>query len=153
MRGGGRWVVIGLILILHFAFHPWWGRWTAGPDLLVGGLLLAALHVRAGQAAILGFVLGALEASMALGPLGPTMLVLVLSGFGGAWIRDVFYSDSGRFGPTFLIIGVWIVEIALGLVSGAPVSASSLVVAAPASAVLTMVICVGLDRFVRVFFG
>ncbi len=151
MRGGARWAVIVVLLLLHFGLHPWLSQWRAGPDLLAGGVLLGSLQLRSGQAAALGFGAGALEASMALGPMGPTMIVMALGGFVGAWMRDVFYSDSGRFVPMFLVIGVWILQVVLALVAGGAVSAEGLLLLAPASALLTAVVCWTLERMVGMF--
>lgn len=150
MRGRGRWIVIGMILVFHFALHPVWSAWRAGPDLLAGGLLLGSLGLRPSRAAALGFVLGLLEASMALGPLGPTMLVLAAAGWVGAWLRDVLYSDSARFMPTFLVVGVWAIEVLLGLVAGG-VSLAAVFVYAPLSAVFTATVCWVAERFVSFF--
>lgn len=151
MSHRGRWVVIVLLLLLHFGLHPLWSGWPAGPHLLAGGVLLGSLLLRWGQAAVLGFALGLLEASMGLGPLGPTMLLLALAGFVGAWLRDVFYSDSGRFVPTFLFVGVWILEVILALAVGAEASVQTLLIYAPISAALTAIACWVLHRFVSVF--
>lgn len=141
MSTRARWLVIVLLLLLHFGLHPVWAAWPAGPDLLAGGVLLGSLLLRSGQAAALGFVLGLLEASMSLGPLGPTMLVLALAGFIGAWLRDIFYSDAGRFVPIFLVIGVWILQLVLSAVVGAPLSLLAALVYAPISAALTALVC------------
>jgi len=151
MRGPGRWIVIGMILLVHFALHPVWSGWPAGPDLLAGGLLLGSLGLRSSRAAALGFVLGLLEASMALGPLGPTMLVLAIAGWVGAWLRDVFYSDSARFMPAFLVVGVWAIEVLLGLVAGGGVSLATVFVYAPLSAAFTAAVCWLAERFVSFF--
>lgn len=151
MRGGARWVVIGTLLLIHFALHPLWSGWRAGPDLLAGGLLLGSLGLRASRAAALGFVLGLLEASMALGPLGPTMLVLGAAGWAGAWLRDVFYSDSARFMPTFLVVGVWAIEVLLALISRTGASPAGILLYAPASALLTAAVCWVTERLVSVF--
>ncbi|MFQ5530396.1 MAG: hypothetical protein ACE5FP_08615, partial [Gemmatimonadota bacterium] len=57
--------VVGLLLV-HFFLRPRLMAFSAAPDLLVGGLLLAALRLRADHAAALGFTLGVLDAAMAL---------------------------------------------------------------------------------------
>ena len=88
---------------------------------------------------------------MALGPLGPTMLVLALAGFSGAWLRDVFYSDSGRFVPSFLVLGVWALQALLALVTGGPLTVESLLIFAPISALITAVVCWVAERLVSVF--
>ena len=141
MRSRRGWVVIGMLLLLHFALHPLWTGWSAGPDLLVGGLLLGSLGLRASRAAVLGFTLGALEASMALGPLGPTMLILAAAGYAGSWLRDVFYSDSARFIPAFLVVGVWVVQTLLTLVGGHGLEITSFLIYSPISAGITAVLC------------
>lgn len=150
MRSRRGWVVIGLLLLFHFALHPLWTGWVAGPDLLLGGLLLGSLGLRASRAAALGFVLGLLEASMSLGPLGPTMLLLAATGYAGSWLRDVFYSDSARFIPAFLVVGVFVVQILLGLIGGG-VSMESALIHSPISAGLTAVLCWASEKFVAFF--
>jgi hypothetical protein len=144
-------VVIGLIIVSHFAFHPLWGSWPAGPDLLSGGLLLASLGLRPGRAAALGLGLGLLEASMALGPLGPTMLVLAVGGFGGAWFRAMFYSDTARFTPTLLITGVIVIQLALALVGATGLGLSTGLLLIPVSAVVTAAVCWTAERVVGFF--
>ena len=151
MSARARWVVIVLLLLLHFGLHPVWSGWPAGPDLLAGGVLLGSLLLRSGHAATLGFILGLLEASMSLGPLGPTMLALALAGFLGAWLRDIFYSDSGRFVPTFLFLGVWALQIVLTFVAGAAPTVQAFLVYAPISAVVTAIVCWVAQRVVSVF--
>jgi cell shape-determining protein MreD len=140
--------VIGLLLVLHFALHPLWAGWPAGPDFLVGGLLLGSLGLRASRAAGLGFVLGLLEASMSLGPLGPTMLILAGAGYAGSWMRDVFYADSARYIPAFLVGGVWVVQTLLILVGGHGLALETMLVFSPISAGLTALICWGTEKFV-----
>lgn len=151
MKSRHGWVVIGLLLVLHFALHPLWSGWPAGPDLLTGGLLLGSLGLRASRAAALGFTLGLLEASMALGPLGPTMLIMAGVGYAGSWLRDVFYSDSARFIPAFLIVGVWVVQAAFTLVGSHEMWMESLFVFSPISAGVTAAVCWGSEKLVRFF--
>ncbi|MDH3735064.1 MAG: rod shape-determining protein MreD [Gemmatimonadota bacterium] len=153
MRSRRGWVVIGLLLALHFALHPLWTGWPAGPDLLIGGLLLGSLGLRASRAALLGFILGLFEASMSLGPLGPTMLILAATGYAGSWLRDVFYSDSARFIPAFLVVGVWLVQTLLVLAGGAGLTLEGALIHSPISAGLTAVLCWGTEKLVAFFVG
>lgn len=146
-------MVIGLLLTMHFALHPLWTGWAAGPDLLLGGLLLGSLGLRASRAALLGFVLGLLEASMALGPLGPTMLILAATGYAGSWLRDVFYSDSARFIPAFLVVGVWVVQTLLSLVGGVGLTLEGALIFSPISAGMTAVLCWSTEKLVAFFTG
>jgi cell shape-determining protein MreD len=155
MRGGsgvGAWVLVGLLLLLHFALHPILSQWPAGPDLLLGGLLLGSLRMRAGQAAGLGFLLGLLEASMALTGLGVLMFVFTLTGYVVARLRDLFYSDSARFVPTFLLVGVWLVQMVVAALTSWPPDASFMLIHAPLAAVATAIVCWVGERIVSFFF-
>ena len=150
MRSRRGWIVIGLLLGVHFALHPLWSRWPAGPDLLVGGLLLGSLGLRASRAAALGFVLGLLEASLALGPLGPTLLIMAGAAYAGSWLRDVFYSDSARFIPVFLVVGVWTVQTSVTLLSQG-LWLEGIFVFSPISACVTAAVCLGTEKLVGFF--
>ncbi len=155
MRGGwsrGAWVLVVLVLLLHFALHPVLSRWPAGPDLLAGGLLLGSLQLRAGQAAGFGFALGLLEASLALSGLGVLTLVFTLTGYVGARLRDLFYSDSARFVPTFLILGVLLIQWIVAALTAWPPQARFLLIYAPLAAVATAVVCWIGERIVSFFF-
>ena len=139
MSSRGGWWAIVFLLILHFGLHPGWNEWPISLDLLAGAVLPGSLLLRPDQAAILGAVIGILEASISLGPLGPTMFILAAVGFSGAWLRDVLYSDSPQFVPTFLFVGVWTMQAALTLLTDGETSAGSLLLYAPISALLTAV--------------
>jgi cell shape-determining protein MreD len=145
-------VLVVLVLLLHFALHPVLSRWPAGPDLLAGGLLLGSLQLRAGQAAGFGFALGLLEASLALSGLGVLTLVFTLTGYVGARLRDLFYSDSARFVPTFLILGVLLIQWIVAALTAWPPQARFLLIYAPLAAVATAVVCWIGERIVSFFF-
>lgn len=156
MRGESNlsgWVLVVLVLLLHFALHPLLSRWPAGPDLLAGGLLLGSLQLRAGQAAGFGFALGLLEASMALSGLGTLMLVFTLTGYVGARLRDLFYSDSARFVPTFLVVGVLLVQWIVAAFVSWPPAARFLLLHAPLAAIATAVVCWAGERAISFFFA
>lgn len=149
----GARVLVVSVLLLHFALHPVLSGWPAGPDLLAGGLLLGSLQLRAGQAAALGFTLGLLEGSMALSGLGTLMVVFTLTGYVGARLRDLFYSDSTRFVPTFLIVGVLFIQWIVAALVDWPPEARFLLILAPLAAVATAAVCWVGERVVSFFFG
>jgi hypothetical protein len=136
---GGGLLVAGLIL-LHFILRPVLTSWAAGPDLLTGALLLGALQLRAGPAALLGFFLGLLDASMALKGMGALMIVYTIAGFAAAKSRDLLFSDSAVFVPTFLFVGVWAVQVAVAGSTGGLDLMLGLVIA-PLSAAATALVC------------
>ena len=140
MSSRGGWTAILFILTLHFSLHPLWTKWPINLDLLAGALLLGSLLLRPDRAAILGAILGLLEASISLGSLGSTMFVFAAAGFVGAWLSDSLYSHSSQFVPTFLFGGIWILQTVLSLLTSGDLSAQSLLVYAPLSALLTALV-------------
>lgn len=90
---------------------------------------------------------------MSLGSLGPTMLILAGAGYAGSWLRDVFYSDSARFIPAFLVVGVWVVQTLLSLAGGQMLTVESALIFSPISAGLTAVLCWGTEKLVAFFIG
>lgn len=156
MRGGpdtGAWVLVILVLLLHFALHPVLSRWPAGPDLLAAGLLLGSLQLRAGQAAGFGFALGLLEASMALSGLGTLIIVFTVTGYVGARLRDFFYSDSARFVPMFLVVGVLLIQWLVAALMTWPPEARFMLIHAPLAALTTAAVCWTGERVVSFFFA
>ncbi len=133
-------LVVGL-MILHFTLYRFFVRWPAMPNFLIGGLLLAALRMRAGYAAFLGFGLGMLEAAMGLEGLGTTSLVLTLVGYLGARSRDLLFADARHYVFIYLFVGTWVAEVALILtLPGGPTPLGALVLA-PVSALGTALVC------------
>lgn len=132
-------VVVGL-LFLHFLLRPWLAGFPVRPDLLVGGLLLAALHVRAGTAAVLGFVLGPLEAAMALGDPGMYALVLTMTGYLAARSRDEMFADAPIFIAVYLFVGTWLARGVLVLLGGGMGPAQAIGLTA-LDALATAVVC------------
>jgi hypothetical protein len=133
--------VVVILVVLHFTLYRFFGAWPALPNLLIGGLLLGALRMRAGYAAFLGFGLGVLEAAMGMEGLGTLSLVLTLVGYLGARSRDLLFADARHYVFIYLFVGTWIAEVALILaMPGVPNLLGALVLA-PVSAFGTAVVC------------
>lgn len=126
-------VAVAGLLLLHFLFRPTLAGTSIAPDLLVGGLLLAALRLSAGNAAILGFVLGVMDGAMALGNPGTYALVLLVVAFVAARSRDLLFADARFFVAVYLFVGTWIARTILSLLG----TASPDVVGVMAGALLT----------------
>jgi cell shape-determining protein MreD len=137
--------VVGLI-VLHFALRPLLIRWPGSPDLLTGGLLLGAMGLRAGHAAVFGFVLGLMEASMALRDMGSVMVVYTLVGYAAARSRDLLFSDSPAFLPGFIFLGVWTTQLAVAVLSSQSLEWTFVLILSPLSAASTSLICWFTDR-------
>lgn len=140
-RERGPLLLVGALWLLHFALRPALVEWTVAPDLLAGGLLLAALRFRPAGAAGLGCALGVLEGSMALGGLGVSMIVYTLAGYAGARSRQLVFTDARVFVPAYLFAGTWLVQVAISVASVAGPSPELWFFRAPVSALLTTIVC------------
>ena len=144
-RAPARGLLVATLLALHLLLRPLLVGWPGAPDLLSGGLILAALSLRAGYAAALGFGLGVAEGALALVSLGPTALVYTLGGYAAARSRDLLFSDEPAFVPLFLFGGVWALQAGLALVRG-ELDPGLALLAAPLSAFTTALVCWVADR-------
>ena len=140
-------VIVGFLLLAHFLLRPWLTGLPVGPDLLLGGLLLAALRVQAGTAAILGFVLGPLEAAMELGQPGAYALVLTLTGYLAARSRDILFADAAIFVAVYLFVGTWLARTGLILLAGGGGDVAGPIALAAVDAAATAVVCTLADGF------
>lgn len=133
-------IVAGLLLI-HFTFHRFAVGWPGAPNLLVGALLLASLRLRAGSAAMLGFLLGILEAGMAIDGMGTISLVLAIVAYLAARSRDLLFADARYFTVVYLFVGTWTAEVGLMLAMPGDPGWLAGLVEAPVSALGTAVVC------------
>lgn len=108
-EGDARRALLGALLLAlaHFVFRPYLVETWWSPDLLAGAVLVAALDVRAGQAAVVGFALGLLEGAMALEGLGILAAGYAGLAYVGARMWDLFYADARLFLPAYLLLGAW----------------------------------------------
>lgn len=134
-------VMVVALVILHFTLYRSFVRWPVLPNLLIGGLLLAALRMRAGYAAFTGFSLGVLEAAMGLEGLGTISLVFLLVGYLGARSRDLLFADARYYVFMYLFVGTWIAEVSLILTMPGERNLLGALVLAPVSALGTAVVC------------
>lgn len=141
MSPAGQWFAAALLLVLHFALHPLWSRWPVAPDLVAGGLILGSMQLRWGRAAGFGCVIGLLEASISLGPMGLTMLLFSLAGALVGWVRRLIYSDSNMVTPVFIFFGTWLLRSAVAVFVVGDSSAGALLVQGIGSAALTTAAC------------
>ncbi|MCL7972268.1 MAG: rod shape-determining protein MreD [marine benthic group bacterium] len=141
----GRWapdviVVLGL-LVLHFSLRRFLVGWPVMPSFLIGALLLGALRLRAGNAALFGFFLGLLEAAMGLEGMGITSFVFTLVGYLGARSRDLLFADARHYVFTYLFVGTWVAEAALMLAMPGEAGLVGPLLLAPVSALVTAILC------------
>ena len=103
-------LAFAILLTLHFTLRPLLG-WRAEADFLVIALLLAAVRVRPGTAALIGLVFGLMVDSMAPASFGAAALALATVGFVAAWLKAVFFADNLALNAIFFFLGKWIFDM------------------------------------------
>ena len=99
-----------LLVVLHFTVRPVL-QWRAEPDFLVVAILLAAVRVRPGVAAVLGFATGLLADALAPATFGATAFSLAVIGFSASWLKAVFFSDNVVLHAFFFFVGKWAFDV------------------------------------------
>jgi len=108
VRGSLRvWIVVGLLVVLHFGLHLSLALGKSAPDLLLVALLIAAREVGVGAGAGLGFFLGLMDDAFSVLAFGANTFALTLLGAAGAKTRDLFVGDSLIFRVSYLVLGKW----------------------------------------------
>lgn len=109
MRAPARiWILVGVLVVVHFLLHVGMGIGRAAPDLLAVGLLVASREVEVGWAAGTGFVFGLLEDALSMLAFGANTVAMTLLGILGALSRDFFVGDSRLFLISYFVVGKWI---------------------------------------------
>ena len=103
-------VVFGLLLVLHYTLRPLLG-WRAPIDFLIIAVLLAAVRVRPGSAALAGFVLGLATDSLNATGFGAAALAMSVVGFAASWMKAIFFADNLALNGFFFFIGKWAFDI------------------------------------------
>lgn len=108
MKGGWSfWVLILLLVVLHFVLHLSFGFGIEAPDLLTVAVLLGARQLSGGRAAGYGFLLGLLEDAVSVSVFGAAAITQTVIGYLGARSRDLFVGDSLLFLALYLFLGKW----------------------------------------------
>jgi len=119
MREGiGFWLVILVLVALHFLLHLGFGIGRAAPDLLTVAVLLAARTGGVGRGAGIGFFFGLLEDAFSVLAFGANAVAMTLIGAFGALTRDLFVGESVLFYVGYLTVGAWLRDLVAWLVMG-----------------------------------
>ncbi len=151
-----RAVAVFVVLVAaHFSLRPLIG----GPvpiDFLCLAVLFAAVRVRPGAAAVIGFVSGIGMDSLALQGLGTSALAFTIVAFGASWLKAVFFADNLGLTALFVFLGKWAYDVVYVLISGGVPDGQVLVqllLWSPLAAALTAVVGVMLLLLARPVFG
>jgi rod shape-determining protein MreD len=133
-----------LLVTAHFGIRPLFGT-RVMVDFLVIGILFAAVRLRPGVAALLGFVLGLSADALAPGSFGAATLALTLIAFGASWLKAVFFANHIALTGLFIFLGKWCFD-AIYVLAGGGVRGVDLIVQlllwTPLAAALTAAVAV-----------
>jgi rod shape-determining protein MreD len=96
--------MFAVLVTLQFTLRPILG-WRAGIDFLVIALLILAVRVRPGTAAIAGFAMGLISDAMSPEALGAGALALTVVGFAASRLKSAFFADNIGVNAIFIIVG------------------------------------------------
>ena len=99
-----------ILVLLHFTVRPLLA-WRAELDFLVIALLLMAVRVRPGTAALVGFLMGLAADSVTPVAFGAAALGMTVVGYGASWLKAVFFADNLALNGFFFFLGKWVFDL------------------------------------------
>ncbi|MGI9076505.1 MAG: rod shape-determining protein MreD [Gemmatimonadaceae bacterium] len=96
-----------ILVVLHYTLGPVLD-WRAEPNFLLIALLLVAIRVRPGSAAVLGFTIGLIADSVALHAFGSAAFAMSVVAFSASWLKAVFFADNMALNACFFFAGNWL---------------------------------------------
>ncbi len=111
------WIILGALVLMHFIVRPWLGNPRWAPDFLMLALMMYAIRVRPGRAAIAGFGVGIVGDALSQIAFGAGALAHTVVGYLQAWGKDVFFPDNFLVNAGFLFAGVWVRDLLMLLAS------------------------------------
>lgn len=97
-------VVVAIMVALHFTLRPILD-WRAGVDFLTIAVLVVAVRVRPGVAALVGFTIGLVADALAPEALGAGALAMTLVGFAASRLKAAFFADNVMLNAVFVFVG------------------------------------------------
>ncbi len=96
--------VVSALVALHFSLRPILD-WRAGIDFLTIAVLVVAVRVRPGGAALVGFLVGLVSDALAPESLGAGALAMTLVGFTASRLKAAFFADNLLLNAVFVFGG------------------------------------------------
>ena len=109
--------VFVLLVALHFSIRPLMGS-RISVDFLVIAVLLAAVHVRPGVAALIGFATGLIADSLTPLSLGAGALAMSAVGSAASWLKAAVFGDNVVAQAVFLGAGKFAFDVIYLVVEG-----------------------------------
>jgi len=99
-----------LLVALHYTVRPLLGA-RVSIDFLVIAVLLTAVHVRPGLAALIGFATGLVADSLTPLSFGAGALAMSAVGSAASWLKAAVFGDNVLLQAIFLAAGKWAFDI------------------------------------------
>ena len=135
-------VVVAVMLGLHFTLRPILD-WRASVDFLTIAVLVVAVRVRPGVAALVGFAMGIVADAVAPEAFGAGALAMTIVGFAASRLRSAFFADNVLINAVFVVVGKVAFDIIFVVAEqrlGGSALASQLLLWTPLSALLTALV-------------
>jgi len=102
--------VFALLVVLHYTVRPLIGT-RISVDFMVIAVLLTAVHVRPGVAALMGFVTGVITDSLTPQAFGAGALAMSVVASVASWLKSTVFGDNLFLQAIFLAAGKWAFDI------------------------------------------
>jgi len=99
-------IAIVILILLDFSVRPLLG-WRAEIDFRIIALLLAAVRMRPGSAAVVGCIMGLVFDSLTPHAFGAGALAMTVVGYMASWLKAVFFADNLALNGFFFFAGRW----------------------------------------------
>lgn len=103
-------IAFAILVLLHFTLRPLLG-WHAEMDFLIIALLLAAVRVRPGTAAVIGFAMGLVSDALTPAAFGSGALAMSGIGYAASWLKAAFFADNLALNGFFFFLGKWVFDV------------------------------------------
>ena len=99
-------IAIVILILLDFSVRPLLG-WRAEIDFRIIALLLAAVRMRPGSAAVVGCIMGLVFDSLTPHAFGAGALAMTVVAYMASWLKAVFFADNLALNGFFFFAGRW----------------------------------------------
>jgi rod shape-determining protein MreD len=103
-------VIFVVMFVLHYTLRPILG-WRVSIDFILIATMLAAVRVRPGVAAVLGFLVGLLADAQSPTTLGSSALALACVGFSASFLKGSFFAEKSAMTASLFFIGKWAYDL------------------------------------------
>jgi rod shape-determining protein MreD len=135
-------VVCAILIVLHYTLRPLLAM-RASVDFMIVALLLGAVRMRPGAAAVYGFILGLIADSLGVSIFGAAALGMSIVGFAASWLKAVFFADNLALNGFFLFVAKWafdLIFVLVGALQGGSDVVMQIFVWSPLAAAVTAVV-------------